>query len=216
MARPLLASSIGGPRRAAGLAVAAGAMLLAGCSTTRLDATWTDPQAAAGAPLQSGKVMVACEAYEPVVKQLCEDRMASELVAHGAQVVSAPQVANSTPGRPVADAQLLAAARTDGATTVLITTITSTSSAPSGSGLSVGLGGFGIGGGHVGGGVGVSVPIGGGQTAVGYSANTKLMDLTGKPLWTAMASAGASSNVSTQVDELSRTLVSAADKAGLF
>jgi hypothetical protein len=140
--------------------------------------------------------------------------MSSELVARGATAIAAPMVANSTPGRPVPDDQLLAAARTDGAVAVLVTTVTASGSAP-GPTFSIGLGGFG-GGSHVGGGVGVSMPIGGGESRVGYQANAKLMDLGGRPAWTAMASTGPSGNVSTQIDQLTRTLADAADKAGLF
>jgi hypothetical protein len=204
-------------RRRVGAAVAAVAagLALGACSTTRLDAQWVNPQAAAQPLMHGAKVMVACEAYEPVVKQLCVDHMSSELVARGANPVTAPEVANSTPGRPVPDDQLLAAARTSGAVAVLVTTVTSTSAGASGSGFSIGLGGFG-GGSHVGGGVGVSLPIGGGNPEVGYQANAKLMDLTGRPAWTAMASTGPSGNVSTQIDQLTHTLADAADKAGLF
>jgi hypothetical protein len=196
------------------LLLAAGATALAGCASTRLDAQWADPQLQPGL-LHGAKVLVACEAYEPVVKRICLDQMASELTARGATPVLAPEVANSTPGRPVPDDQLLAAARSQGAKAVWSTTMQISDQAP-GTGFSIGLGGFG-GGSHVGGGVGVAVPLGGGASTNGYAANGKLVDAgSGRVLWTAKASAPPSSDVNQQVSELARTVFSAADKAGLF
>lgn len=193
---------------------AATAVLLAGCVSTRLDAQWADPQLPSGL-LRGSKVLVACEAYEPVVKRLCLDHMASELTARGAMPLLAPEAPDSTPGRPVADQQLLAAARLGGAKAVWSTTLQVADPAQ-GPGFSVGLGGFG-GGSHVGGGIGVSLPIGGAQGSNGYAANGKLTDAaSGRLLWTAKASAPPSSDVNRQVDDLARTLLSAADKAGLF
>lgn len=189
-------------------------LLLAGCAATRLDAQWADPQLVPGT-LRGAKVMVACEAYEPVVKRLCLDQMASELTARGASPVLAPDAPNATPGRPVGEEQLLQAARLAGARAVWSTTMQIADQAP-GTGFSVGLGGFG-GGSHVGGGIGVSVPIGGGQGSNGYAANAKLTEAgSGKVLWTGKASAKPSSDVGRQVGELARTLFEAGDKAGLF
>jgi len=188
--------------------------LVAGCASTRLDAQWADPQLATGL-LRGAKVLVACEAYEPVVKRLCLDQMAAELTARGASPVLAADVPNSTPGRPVPADQLLGAARLAGAKAVWSTTMQIADQSP-GSGFSVGLGGFG-GGSHVGGGVGVTLPVGGGQGTNGYAANGTLTDVSsGKVLWTAKASAPPSSDVNAQVGELARTVLGAADKAGLF
>jgi hypothetical protein len=196
-------------------AVGAAAVLLAGCASTKLDAQWSDPQLGGRPLLHGAKVLVACEAYEPVVKRLCEDDAASEIVARGGTAVPAPANATSTPGRPVSDADLLGAARAVGATAIWSTTVSSAQQAQSsGTGVSVGLGG---GGGHVGGGIGISLPIGQGANSVGYSASTRLMDVgSGKLAWTAMASSPPSSEVPQQLNELSKTLFSAADKAGLF
>jgi len=195
-----------------GTAIAA--LALAGCATSRLDAEWVDPQRPAGA-LRGAKVLVACEAYEPVVKRLCLDQMASELTARGASPVLAPDVPSSTPGRPVTDEQLLGAARLSGAKAVWSTTMQIATESP-GPGLSVGIGGFG-GGSRVGGGVGVSVPIGGGQGSNGYAANGKLTEVaSGRVLWTAKASTRPSSDVGQQMGELAKTLLAAVEKAGLF
>lgn len=203
-------------RRSAVAAWACGALaLLAGCAGPRLDAQWSDPQLKPGL-LRGAKVLVACEAYEPVVKQLCGEQMKSELVARGATPVEAPSAANSTPGRPVADDQLLAAARAAGASAVWSTSMAiGESTAPGGSGVSVGLGG---GGGHVGGGIGISLPIPGlgSSSSNGYAANARLIDASGKLVWTGKASTPPSGDVNGQVGELARTLMGAADKAGVF
>lgn len=202
--------------RLAGVALAAAALsVLASCASTRLDAQWSDPQLANRPLLHGAKVLVSCEAYEPVVKRLCEDDMGAELIARGASVVAGPSVPNSTPGRPVPDADLLAAARAAGATAVWSTAI-GTAERQAGSGFSVGLGGFG-GGSHVGGGVGVTLPIGQGADNVGYAADARLLDVaSGKLAWTARATSPASGDVPKQLTELSRTVMAAADKAGLF
>lgn len=197
------------------LPLAAVVLAAAGCATTRLDAQWADPQARAQ-PLRGSKVLVSCEAYEPVVKRLCQERLAAQLTAAGAQPVLAPDSPTATPGRPVSDEQLLATARLAGARAVLSTTMTIAAASAPGSGVSVGLGGFG-GGRHVGGGIGVTLPIGGGQTHESYSANSKLVDAgSGKLLWTAKATTPASSDVAGQVEELSRTVFGSAQKSGLF
>ena len=191
------------------------AAALAGCASTRLDAQWSDP-AARAQPLRGAKVLVACEAYEPVVKRLCQERLAVQLVAAGAQPVLAPDAPQATPGRPVPEDQLLATARLSGARAVLSTTMAIAGTSAPGSGVSVGLGGFG-GGRHVGGGIGVTLPIGGGQTSDAYSANSKLTDsASGRLLWTAKATSPASRDVAAQVEDLARTVFGSAREAGLF
>jgi hypothetical protein len=187
--------------------------LAAGCESTRLDAQWADPQLAPGT-LRGAKVLVACEAYEPVVQKLCVDQMAAEVTARGGSAVPAPE-ANSNPGRPVSDDQLRNAARSAGAKAVWATTMQIGQASP-GSGFSIGLGGFG-GGSHVGGGVGVSMPVGGTQGSNGYEANARVLDAgSGRLWWSAKASSKPSSDVNAQVGELARAVFSAADKAGLF
>jgi hypothetical protein len=199
----------------AAFAAAAVALLLAGCASTRLDAQWTDPQAGAMA-MRGGRVLVACEAYEPVVKRLCQEQMAARLQSAGAQPVLAPESPQSTPGRPVGDDQLLATARANNARGVLLTTMTIAGSAAPSSGMSVGLGGFG-GGRHVGGGIGVSLPIGGVQSQDAYSANSKLVDVgSGRMIWSAKATTPTSTDVKQQVSDLARTVFESAQKAGLF
>ncbi len=190
------------------------ALLGAGCAAPRIDAQWADPQLPAGL-LRAAKVMVACEAYEPVVKRLCLDQMAAELTARGASPVLAPDVPNSTPGRPVPDEQLRDAARLAGAKAIWATTM-QIAEHSAGPGFSLGIGGFG-GGSHVGGGVGVTLPIGGLQGNNGYAANGRLSEVvSGRVLWTAKASVPPSADVHAQVEGLARTVLEAADKAGVF
>jgi hypothetical protein len=194
---------------------AAVATLLAGCASTRLDAQWSDPQLTPNG-LRGARVMVACEAYDLVVKQLCTDQLMSEVVARGATPVSAPELPNATPGRALPHEQYLSAAREAGAKAVLTHAIT-VDDVSAGSGFSIGIGGFGVGGGGVGGGVGVSMPVGGGRSNTGYAMNARATETAnGRLLWTAKASASPSSDVSGQITELTRAVFGAADKAQLF
>ncbi|HEV7912970.1 MAG TPA: hypothetical protein VGP22_04340 [Albitalea sp.] len=188
-------------------------ILGSGCASTRLDAQWADPQLPS---LRGARVLVACEAREPVIKQICQDRVAAEVVARGATPVIAPETLVASGSRVPSDDPYAQAARNAGARAVLTQTI-----APYGSsmspGFSVGLGGFGIGSGGFGAGVGVSAPIGGGQVQTGYAANARLTDAnSGKLLWTAKASSPPSQDVQTQMMELTRAVFGAADKVGLF
>ncbi|HEY0858264.1 MAG TPA: hypothetical protein VGE16_14460 [Albitalea sp.] len=201
--------------RAAPAALAAAAVLLAGCASTRLDAQWSDPQLSAN-PLRGARIMVACEAHDLVVKRICQDQLAAEVVARGATPVIAPDTTNPAPGRPLGDEQYLNAARNTGAR-ALWTHYVAPATASGGSGVSVGLGAFGIGGGSVRGGVGVSLPVGGGQTSFGYSLNSRVTDArSGRLLWTAKATAPPSNDLNLQLYELSKAVFAAADKTPLF
>jgi len=198
--------------------IAAGAtliiMLMGGCASTQIDAQWVDPQLSASL-LRGGRVLVACEAYEIVIKQICQDQLAAEVVARGATPVIAPDTANPAPGRPLGADQYLGAARNAGARAVLTTYISPAATTVS-PGFSIGVGGFGVGN-HSFGGVGVSAPIGGGHVATGHTSNSRLTDAdSGKLLWTAKATAPPSSDVKTQLWELTKAVFEAADKANLF
>jgi hypothetical protein len=200
-------------------AATAALLLLVGCASTQLDNQWTDPAFAQGGLLRGARVLVACEAYDPVIKQLCEERLADELSARGATPLRLAQAPAGEPGRPVADELYLGAARAQQARAALVVNVApSELAARSGSGVSIGLGGFGIGGSsHVGAGVGVSVPLGGTAARSGYSAGGRLSDTaSGRLVWSARASTPASSDLSAQVGELSRAVADAAAKAGLF
>ena len=208
-------SSSAGRARSIGAGVGATAVaLLVGCAaTTQLDAQWSDPSAGTGF-LRGARVLVACDAYEVVVRQICQDRLAAEVVARGATPVFL------APGFPVAsdrsvDAQLLPAAREAGAKAMMVMTVAVAAhdvSQP----FQIGIGGFGFGSSGSAG-VGVSAPVGGGRVTSGYSANGRVTDVSsGRLVWTAKATAPPSSDIDAQMSELSRTVLAAADKSGLF
>ena len=199
--------------RAAALATGA-ASLLAGCATPTLDAQWRSVELPAHY-LRGTTVLVSCEAREVVLQRICEERLTAELSAHGATpVLPAPgTVAAVQPG--VADLQYLPAAHGLGAAAVFSVTLGLSSQSVS-PGFSIGIGGFGFGG-HSAGGIGVSAPIGGGRVSSGYSANGRITDVaSGRLMWTARASTPPSSDVGAQLADLSKTLLGAADRAGLF
>jgi hypothetical protein len=192
---------------------------LAGCATTRLDAQWSDPQAAPGS-LHGARVMVACEAPDMVIRRICQDRMSAEIAARGGTPVSAPDLPNEVPGQPLAAEQYLAAARSANAKAVLTHFVAEAGVAvnppPS---VSFGIGGFGFGGGGgaVGSGVGVTAPVGSAQANVGYAITSNLLDVSsGHPLLMAKASSPPSGDVNRQIDELTKVVFSAADNAKLF
>jgi hypothetical protein len=191
----------------------AGIALAACASGPQLDAQWSDPQLGAGY-LHGARVLVACDAAELVVRQICQDQLAGEVVARGATpVFAAPNFAVATDR--ALDGQLLAAARDAGAKAVMVMTAAVALSDVS-PGFSVGIGGFGMGRNSAGG-VGVSAPIGGGRVTSGYSANGRVTDVaTGRLFWTAKATAAPSSDLNAQMGELSKTVLGAADKSGLF
>ncbi|HET7527040.1 MAG TPA: hypothetical protein VFK10_13950 [Burkholderiaceae bacterium] len=200
-------------------AAALAAALAAGCASTRLDAQWTDPQAAPGS-LRGARVMVACEARDLVIRRICQDRMASEVTARGGTPVVAPDTSNEAPGRPLGAEQYLPAARNANAKAVLTHYVTeadvSVNPPPS---VSFGIGGFGFGGGGggVSTGVGVTTPVGGARTNVGYAVTSNLLDASsGKVLLTAKASAPPSGDVNAQLNELTKVVFGAADNAKLF
>lgn len=187
---------------------------LAGCaSAPTLDAQWSDPQLS-GSFLRGARVFVACDAYEVVVRQLCQDGLGNEVVARGGTPVFPGPETNVAADRSL-DGQLLPAARQADAKALMVMTIAASSTDVS-PGFSIGIGGFGFGG-HSAGGVGVAAPVGGGRVSTGYSANGRITDVSsGRLVWTAKASAPPSDNLSAQVTDLSKTVFGAADKAGLF
>ncbi len=195
------------------VAAAAATLLVACASTPQLDAQWADPSLGPNL-LRGARVLVACDAFEVVIRQICQDQLASEVVARGATPVFL------APGFPVAtdrsvDAQLLPAAREAGAKAMMVMTVAVAVSDVS-PGFSIGIGGFGFGR-HSGVGVGADVPIGGGRVTSGYSANGRVTDVpSGRLVWTAKATAPPSSDVNAQMGELSKAVLGAADKAGLF
>jgi hypothetical protein len=195
-------------------AALSGAALLAGCASTQVDAEWSDPQLARANPLRGARVLVACDAFELVIRQICQDQLAAAVVARGASPVFPPAHVAIATDRSI-DAQLLPAARDAGAKALMVMTVAVAVNDVS-PGFSIGIGGFGFGR-HSGVGVGVDAPIGGGRVTSGYSANGRVTDVpSGRLVWTAKATSPPSSDVAGQMGELSRAVLGAAEKAGLF
>lgn len=204
-----------------GALLAAFALLAAaGCATTELDAQWTDPQFQ-GRSLRDTTVLVVCEAPDPAVKRLCQDRLAAEVVAHGATASIAPDdLPNPVPGREQATRAYLPAARAAGAQSVLSAAVVSEMlpMRPSGPTVGIGVGGFGSGRIGVGGGIGISLPIGGGGGAYSrHGLNGALTDVaSGKLMWSGTATTVESGDAGAKLSELTRAVAEAAQKAGFF
>jgi len=187
---------------------------LAGCGIVPLDAQWKDPSQPA-ASLRGTTVLVVCESDEQVVKQMCQDRVAAELRALGANTAMVPNSGEAT------SARLSEEARAVNARAIFNTRLSPDASRyVGGSGVSVGVG-VGGGFGHGGyGGVGVSAPIGGSShVSQGYVGNASLSDAaTGRLMWTGRASTSAyhSSDLGWQVESLTKALVGGAQQAGFF
>jgi hypothetical protein len=196
------------------LAGAAALALLSGCASTRVDAQWRDSQQPSRS-YRGEKVLVVCEAYDTVIRRLCQDQMVAEVSARGAKPVVVAEGPMPNPWRPTPPDQLVPIARSAGASAVLSAALEpGNATVKPGFSVGFGLGGFG-GGGF--GGVGVSAPIGGGQAMSGFSADTQFTDAgSSKLLWTARVSSDASTNVNEQMNELAKAIVDAAQKAGLL
>lgn len=193
--------------------VVAGVALLGCASSPRLDAQWRDP-GLSGSFLRGARVLVACDAFEVVIRQVCQDRLASEVIARGATPVFVPASTAIATDRSI-DAQLLPAARDAGARALIVMTVAVAVNDVS-PGMSIGIGGFGFGRNSAIG-LGFDAPIGGGRVTSGYSANGRITDVSnGRLVWTAKATSPASSDVGAQMGELSKVVLGAAEKDGLF
>ncbi|MBL8317756.1 MAG: hypothetical protein JNJ42_05095 [Burkholderiaceae bacterium] len=189
-------------------------MLLHGCASTNLDASWVDPQLAPGL-LRGARVMVACEAHEVVLKQVCQDQLAAEVTARGGTPLPLGDTGSPGPGRAPVSEQLLASARAAGAKAVLVHAVTIADVA-SGGGMSLSIGGMSIGG-SGGVGVGVSMPVGTPRTHNGYAIESRITDAqSGRVLFTAKASARPSADTNAQLAELTRAVFAAAEQAKAF
>jgi hypothetical protein len=201
-------------RRAALAAV----LLASGCATgPQLDAQWADPSATYPGYLRGARVLVACDAAEFVVRQICQDHLASEVTARGGTALQAPRDMAFAPDRS-AEVQLMPEAHAANAKALVVMTVAVALTEVSGNSFSFGIGGFGYGGGGGGVGVGVggTVPTG---TAVnaGYTASGRIADASnGRVLWVAKATSPPSPDVGAQMAALSRVVLDAAQKAGMF
>lgn len=204
-------------RTSLGGALAAVLVLAAGCASgPQLAAQWTDPQLGnQSAYLRKSRVLVACDVADLTVRQLCQDRVASEVAARGATpVFPGPDTLIAT-DRSI-DAQLLGAARSADAKALMVLTLTPAVTDVS-QGFQIGIGGFGYGSKGGGAGVGISAPVGGGRVTTGYAANGRVTDVnSGKLVFSASASTSPSSDLELQLSDLSKTVFGAADRSGLF
>jgi hypothetical protein len=64
----------------------AAATLLGACASTKLDASWTNPEFA-GTKLRDQTVLVACQARDFTTQAVCEDQVAAQLATRGARPV---------------------------------------------------------------------------------------------------------------------------------
>ncbi len=200
--------------RPAALALAA-TLLVACASTPRPEAQWVDPALGAQSRLLQGqKVLVACDAYDAAVRQICQDALFREVLAKGAQPVVLPAGATFMTDREL-DGQLVGSAAGLGARAVIVLALTP-ATASAGSGVSLGIGGFSFGRGG-GGGIGLGVPIGGSQVSTGFSANGRVTDArTGRLVWTTSFVAAPSQDLRAQSGALAKSVIDAAQAAGLF
>jgi hypothetical protein len=186
--------------------------LITGCASPVVDVQWRNVETPANY-LRGASVLVSCETPDFAIKHVCEDQLMADLSARGAApTLAAPE----TPAQPgTGDAQYLPSARSIGAKAVLSVTV-GLSSERVDPGMQLSIGGFGFGR-YSAAGVGVSAPVGGGQVTAGYSANGRVTDVaSGRLMWTARASTSPSSDVNAQMAELSKSVLDAAGKAGLF
>ena len=193
-----------------------GLMSLAGCaSVPQREAQWIDPGIGTQSRFLRGeKILIACDAYDPALRQICQDRLYRDVLEKGASPVVAPAGTLLLNDREL-DGQLVPAATAIGAKAIFILSLTpATSSTASGASLDIGAFSFGGGGG---GGVGLGIPIGGGRPDTGFAANGRVTDVRSQRLvWTATVVAAPSADLESQVDSLSRSLLDSAQGAGLF
>lgn len=191
-------------------------LTLVGCATgPRLDAQWVDPAFDAQSHmLQGQRVLIACDAYDAAVRQICQDQLARGVRAKGALPVSVPPGTVLLQDREL-DAQLVPTAQSLGARALLTVTV-NPATTRAGSGLSIGLGGFSFGRGG-GAGVGLSAPIGGAETDTGFAASGRVTDAReGRLVWAATHVANASSDLEAQFSGLTQALLDSAQASGVF
>ena len=188
------------------------ALSLAGCATGRLDAQWSDPQAA-GQTLGGSTVLVVCMTAEQTVVRICQDQLAAQLRIVGVTPVMSEGL---TLGADKNTDKVMAAARSLGAQGVMQATLspitTVINSGPS-FGFGIGSGGY-----RSGGGLGMSFPIGSNtQTSTtSYSSDTTLTNVvSARLMWSGKAST-ISQEVPDQIASLAKITVESARKAGIL
>jgi len=197
------------------MAAALGALWLAGCASTQIDAQWTNPDYS-GRSLRGAPVLVACEAQEPTLQRICEDQVAAQIAALGGIPTRATQLVGADVAPTAGTDPYLAAARRIGARAIVRTTLTTGAivAAPSGPTIGIGIGG---GSGSVGGFGGFSFPVGGTRVSNAYASETAMIDpANGAIMWSARASSSAGQDTTAQIAELARTAAVAIKQAGFF
>ena len=198
-------------RRIAVLAV----LTLVGCaSPPQRWGEWTDPALGPNSGiLRGGKVLIACDTFDLLMRPPCEDDLSRALAARGAFPVAAPGAAAG--GLRESEPQLASNAAAAGANHVFVLALMPAATSM-GSGVSVGIGGFSWGG-SGGAGIGLSAPIGGGWGSTGFSATGRVTDVrNGRMVWSTTFVASPSSDVGGQVRGLMRNVLDSAQAAGLF
>lgn len=191
------------------------ALVLAGCSAPpQRWGEWIDPALGANSGvLRDGKVLVACDTFDLSARAQCQDNLQRALEARGANVVAAPMDTTALNPRDW-EGQLAASANAAGARTVFVLSLTPATTSM-GSGMTIGVGGFSFGGGG-GAGIGLSAPIGG-WGSTGFSATGRVTDVrNGRMVWTSTFAASPSSDFGAQFRDLTRTVLDAAQGAGLL
>lgn len=195
--------------------VVAAVLALSACasSSPRTDLAWTAPGVPANSGLLRGApVLVACEAPDLALRKVCQEQVASELVARGARALP---VSDGTADGRVADDQLLPEARAAGAGTILVVSLRPVAT-ETGSGFQLGLGGFGFGRGSALGG-GVTVPVGGSRTVTALSASGRVSDVAAARLvWTATVTSPSGGDAVAQIDAVASALLDEAGRSGLI
>lgn len=192
------------------LALPLGACLLAACATTKMDAQWSNPEFKVS--LRNQTVLVVCQARDFTTQAVCEDQIATQIAARGANPVKFAVVSQGAP--PANDAVEAAAKRANARLiyrSSLSTFMPAVSPSPT---IGIGVGGGGYRGGAAG---GISLPVGGGTVTEAYAADTTIVDVaTGKMVWTGRATTPTGSDTTGQLTELARVTVEALQSGGLI
>jgi hypothetical protein len=195
-----------------------GVLALGACaSSPQRWGEWTDPSLGSNSGiLRGGNVLIACDTFDLLMRQPCQDDLARALAERGVNPIVAP-ISVPLNARD-SEAQLAANAAAAGARTVFVMSLApAATSAGSGmSGMSIGIGGFSWGHGG-GGGIGLSAPIGGGWGGVGFSATGRVTDVrNGRMVWTTTFTASPATDLAGQIRDLNRNVLDAAQSAGLL
>ena len=198
------------------LAALAASLLLAACaSTPRVDAEWTDNELGTqSALLRGARVLVACQAPDVAIRNVCQDGLTKELRARGSIPVFVPDSARFVASEPF-DAQLVSIARAASAKAIFVVELRPVSSEKAG-GFSFGIGGFGFGSSSAVGG-GISAPVGEQRVDTGFGANGRVTDVTrARLVWSTSVAAAPSQDTRGQFASLSKSVADSAERAGLF